>query len=67
MSGKRGKNGERPGWLERCGTDGAQVSLTGTVRSIAEKEDAENAAWAAPGVITVENKLLVIEPEYAMA
>lgn len=44
---------------------GSKVILKGEVRSFAEKEDAENAAWAAPGVITVESKLEIKEPEYA--
>jgi len=38
--------------------DGA-VTLTGTVRNIAEKEEAERAASAAPGVISVKNNLAV--------
>ena len=42
-----------------------KVTLRGKVRSIAEKEDAETAAWNAPGVTVVENRLLVEEPEYA--
>jgi osmotically-inducible protein OsmY len=35
------------------------VLLTGTVRSLAERDDAERAAWAAPGVTTVDDRLLV--------
>lgn len=42
-----------------AGTIGNKVILTGTVRSLAEKNDAEDAAWAAPGVTMVENKLEV--------
>lgn len=40
-------------------TLGNKVVLTGKVRSLAEKRDAEYAAWAAPGVSQVENKLQV--------
>lgn len=36
---------------------GNKVVLTGRVRSMAEKKDAEDAAWAAPGVTLVENKI----------
>jgi osmotically-inducible protein OsmY len=42
-------------------TIGSRVVLRGTVRSVAEKEDAEEAAWAAPGVMVVENRLLIEE------
>jgi osmotically-inducible protein OsmY len=36
---------------------GTKVTLTGKVRSWAEKNDAENAVWAAQGVNKVENNL----------
>jgi VCBS repeat-containing protein len=45
---------------------GNKVTLLGKVRSVSEKEDAESAAWNAPGVTTVENRLLVDEPEYVL-
>ncbi len=41
--------------------NGSLVTLKGTVRSWAEREDAENAAWAAPGVAKVNDQILVSE------
>ncbi len=38
---------------------GRTAILEGTVRSLSEREDVEAAAWAAPGVSSVQNRLVV--------
>jgi osmotically-inducible protein OsmY len=40
-------------------TDG-KIILTGTVRSYAERQEAERAAWAAPGVTQVDDHLTIV-------
>jgi osmotically-inducible protein OsmY len=39
--------------------NGGEVVLKGTVRSWIEREEAERAAWAAPGVTKVEDRIVV--------
>lgn len=39
--------------------DGSEVTLSGTVKSWAEKEEAARAAWRAPGVTKVNNLIAV--------
>jgi osmotically-inducible protein OsmY len=39
--------------------EGSKVVLKGTVRSFAEKEEAERAAWSARGIAAVDNQIAV--------
>jgi osmotically-inducible protein OsmY len=47
-------------------TVGGRVILRGTVRSWAEREDAERAAWSVPGVTEVDNDIVIGAVEYAV-
>jgi osmotically-inducible protein OsmY len=38
---------------------GGEITLRGAVRSWAERDEAQHAAWAAPGVATVHNEITV--------
>ncbi len=39
-------------------TSGGTVTLRGNVRSLVQRQEVEDAAWAAPGVVKVENDLM---------
>jgi osmotically-inducible protein OsmY len=43
----------------RVETQGDKIILEGTVRSLAEKKEAEEAACAAPGICNIDNRLTV--------
>lgn len=45
--------------------EGTKVILSGKVRSFVEKKDAERAAYLAPGVTEVENKLMIDTEVYS--
>jgi osmotically-inducible protein OsmY len=41
----------------RVTADGTKVTLSGSVRSWAEREEAEDAAWSAPGVTEIKDQM----------
>jgi osmotically-inducible protein OsmY len=45
--------------------DGHKVILSGSVQSMAEKKQAEDAAWSAPGVTEVVDNLEILVRETA--
>jgi osmotically-inducible protein OsmY len=49
----------------RVETSGNKVTLYGKVRSWAEKKEAENVAWFAPGVSDVDNQIDIDVSVYA--
>ena len=51
-------------WID---TKDGKVVLRGTVKSWAEREQAEFAAWAAPGVSRVENQLMITSEDEIVA
>jgi osmotically-inducible protein OsmY len=53
------RNAELDAKLIEVQTAGGKVTLKGHVRSWAERADAERAAWAAPGVKEVDDRLVV--------
>jgi osmotically-inducible protein OsmY len=53
------RNAELDAKLIDVETTGGKVTLKGHVRSWAERADAEHAAWAAPGVKEVDDRLTV--------
>jgi len=42
-----------------CGPEGGKVTLRGDVKTWAEREEAERAAWAAPGVFELQNDIRI--------
>jgi osmotically-inducible protein OsmY len=40
--------------------EGGKVILKGTVRSWAERQEAERVSWSAPGVTSVDNRIVVV-------
>lgn len=53
------RNAERDADRITVETADGKVTLKGTVRSFAERMDAERAAWSAPGVSSVEDRIAI--------
>lgn len=49
----------------RVETSGSKVTLHGTVRSWAEKKEAERVSWSSPGVTSVDNQINIDTEVYA--
>lgn len=58
------RNAELDAKLIEVETTGGKVLLKGHVRSWAERADAERAAWAAPGVKEVDDRLVVASASF---
>lgn len=54
------RNAEIDAGRVRVDVDGDHVVLRGSVRSWAERRAAEDAAWATPGVVSVENAIGIV-------
>jgi osmotically-inducible protein OsmY len=57
---------DTPGERLTVAIEGDKVILTGVVRSWRERDEAERIAWSAPGVTSVENRIVVM-PEAVVA
>jgi osmotically-inducible protein OsmY len=53
------RNAQLDGKTIQVSVDGTRATLTGTVRSWVERQQAENAAWASPHVTKVDNGIVV--------
>lgn len=53
------RSAEAEGRKITVSVDGDKVTLTGNVHSFSEVEDAKEAAWKAPGVMSVQNDLII--------